>query len=104
MTFTSQQNKARNTLETNKKIAFYYSLFIKVMSDVLQCSIYDWVLDHRFHHKHFGTDLDPYNNKNGLLNAHVISHLKKWNPDVQRLAAIDMSDIEADSVVMFQKR
>ncbi|XP_021921665.1 acyl-CoA Delta(11) desaturase isoform X2 [Zootermopsis nevadensis] len=69
-----------------------------------QCSIYDWVLDHRFHHKHFGTDLDPYNNKNGLLNAHVISHLKKWNPDVQRLAAIDMSDIEADSVVMFQKR
>lgn len=70
-----------------------------------QCTIYNWVLDHRFHHKYFGTDLDPYNNKHGFINAHVMSNLKKWHPDFQRLAAtIDMSDIEADPVVMFQKR
>lgn len=73
--------------------------------DVLQCSIYDWVLDHRFHHKHFGTDLDPYNNKRGLLNAHVMSNIQKRNSEFQNLAAtIDMSDIEADAIVMFQKR
>jgi hypothetical protein len=34
-----------------------------------------------------------------------MSNLKKSHPDFQRLAAaIDMSDIEADPVVMFQKR
>ena len=73
--------------------------------NILQCSIYDWVLDHRFHHEHFGTDLDIYNNKRGLINAHLLSNVKKWQLDFRKIAAnIDMSDIEADSIVMFQKR
>ena len=72
---------------------------------VFQGSIYNWVLDHRLHHKYFGTDVDPYNNKKGLLHAHLTTNLKKSHPDYDKLAAtIDMSDIEADSIVMFQKK
>ncbi|KAJ9593732.1 hypothetical protein L9F63_014705 [Diploptera punctata] len=72
---------------------------------VLQGSIYDWVLDHRLHHKYFGTDLDPYNNKKGVLHAHFTTNLKKKHPEYARLAAtIDMTDMQEDRIVIFQKR
>lgn len=71
----------------------------------LQCSIYDWVLDHRIHHKHFGTDKDPYNHNRGFFYAQMGNRMLTQHPDYDKLAKeIDMSDIEADKVVMFQKR
>ncbi|PSN55637.1 hypothetical protein C0J52_04061 [Blattella germanica] len=72
---------------------------------LLQGSIYNWILDHRLHHKYFRTDMDPYNNKKGLLHAYLITNIKKKHPDYDKYAAtIDMSDILADPIVMFQKR
>ncbi|XP_069699840.1 acyl-CoA Delta-9 desaturase [Periplaneta americana] len=81
-------------------------IFLMICHTMLgQCTIYDWVLDHRVHHKYFGTDIDPYNKKRGFFYAHFISNLRKQHPDFKKYAAtIDMSDIEADRIVMFQKR
>lgn len=68
-------------------------------------SIYDWVLDHRIHHKYLGTEKDPYNHKRGFFFAHI-GHTMQTKPyDRAELAKeIDMSDIEADPIVMFQKK
>ncbi|KOB69403.1 Acyl-CoA desaturase BmorPDSN, partial [Operophtera brumata] len=70
-----------------------------------QGSIYDWVQYHRFHHAHFGTNLDPYDYTKGFLYAHMLTRLRKLSPKQEKLKeAIDMSDLESDSVVMFQKK
>lgn len=67
--------------------------------------IYDWVQYHRLHHAHFATDDDPYNYKRGFMYSQFWSRLRKLNPRQENLLnSIDMSDIEADSVVMFQKK
>ncbi|CAG9765037.1 unnamed protein product [Ceutorhynchus assimilis] len=68
-------------------------------------SIYDWVLYHRLHHKHFKTDLDPYNPKNGFWYAQIFSTVRDLSPaQIEAMKEIDMSDLENDKVVMFQKK
>nr|AID66660.1 desaturase [Agrotis segetum] len=68
-------------------------------------SIYDWVQYHRLHHAHFATDDDPYNYNKGFFYSHFLTRLRKLSPHQEKLKdAIDMSDLEKDSVVMFQKR
>uniref|UniRef100_A0A6G1SJ94 Acyl-CoA Delta(11) desaturase n=1 Tax=Aceria tosichella TaxID=561515 RepID=A0A6G1SJ94_9ACAR len=74
-------------------------------TSVGQCSIYDWVLDHRIHHKHFGTDKDPYNHNRGFFYAQLGSRMQTDRSDYEKIKSeIDMSDIEQDEVVMFQKK
>uniref|UniRef100_A0A1B6C828 Fatty acid desaturase domain-containing protein n=1 Tax=Clastoptera arizonana TaxID=38151 RepID=A0A1B6C828_9HEMI len=66
-------------------------------------TIYDWVLKHRLHHKYHGTDNDPYNYKRGFQFAQIVCHCIS-NPSYKKNEAeIDMSDIEKDLIVMFQK-
>ncbi|XP_023935416.2 acyl-CoA Delta-9 desaturase [Bicyclus anynana] len=68
-------------------------------------SIYDWVKNHRFHHAHFKTDVDPYDSRKGFIYAHFVTRLQKLSEQQEYLKnTIDMTDIEKDSVVMFQKR
>ncbi|XP_050308785.1 acyl-CoA Delta-9 desaturase [Anthonomus grandis grandis] len=67
-------------------------------------TIYEWVQWHRLHHKHFGTDLDPYNPKKGFLYSHFFCLLRDLSPaQLEALKEIDMSDLEGDKVIMFQK-
>lgn len=74
-------------------------------SSFLQGSIYDWVQTHRLHHAHFATEDDPYDYNKGFVYAHFLTRLRKNSPHQEKLkAAIDMSDLESDSVVMFQKK
>lgn len=67
--------------------------------------MYDWVRWHRLHHKHFGTDLDPYNPTKGWLYAHIQSVAFSLSPAQEKeLEKIDMSDIESEKMLMFQKK
>lgn len=76
-----------------------------VIYSFIQGSVYDWVRWHRLHHKHFGTDLDPYNPSKGWLYAHVQSVALKLSPAQEKeLETIDMSDIESEKMLMFQKK
>lgn len=71
----------------------------------MQNSIYNWVRLHRLHHKYFQTDLDPFNPKKGFLYSHFIANnLKLSEAQEKLLEEIDMSDLEQDRIVMFQKR
>ncbi|XP_055324058.1 acyl-CoA Delta-9 desaturase-like [Sitodiplosis mosellana] len=70
-----------------------------------QNSIFEWVRDHRVHHKFTDTDADPHNSRRGFFFSHVGWLLVRKHPDVLRKGAtIDMSDLERDPIVMFQKK
>lgn len=70
----------------------------------VQGPIYDWVKQHRLHHAHFSTDDDPYDYRKGFLYCHMLSRMRKLSPHQEKLKdSIDMSDLESDSVIKFQK-
>ncbi|XP_049868601.1 acyl-CoA Delta-9 desaturase isoform X2 [Pectinophora gossypiella] len=70
-----------------------------------QGPIYDWVRHHRLHHAQFGTNGDPYDHRQGFLYAHILTRMRKLSPHQDKLLEqIDMSDLESDSIVMWQKR
>ena len=57
------------------------------------------------HHKFTDSNADPHNAKRGFFFSHIGWLMCKKHPDVKlRGAAVDMSDMEADEIVMFQKR
>lgn len=61
--------------------------------------------DHRVHHKFSETDGDPHNAKRGFFFAHMGWLLCKKHPHVRSKGkVVDMSDLEQDPVVMFQKK
>lgn len=70
-----------------------------------QNDIYDWVRDHRVHHKYSETDADPHNVNRGFFFAHVgwlMCH--KHSEVTKKGKAIDCSDVANDPVVKFQRR
>jgi stearoyl-CoA desaturase (delta-9 desaturase) len=70
-----------------------------------QFSIYGWCRDHRAHHKFVDTDADPQNQNRSYFFAHMGWVLVKKHPDVIRKGkTIDMSYLERDWIVRYQKK
>lgn len=70
-----------------------------------QNTIFDWVRDHRVHHKYSETIADPHNAKRGFWFAHCGWLMMNKDPEVLRKGKqIDMSDIIADPVVKFHTK
>lgn len=70
-----------------------------------QNHIYEWVRDHRVHHKYTDTDADPHNSRRGFFFSHIGWLMLRKHPDViKKGASIDMSDLEKDPVVVWQRR
>lgn len=70
-----------------------------------QRDAYTWALDHRIHHKFSETEADPHNAKRGFFFAHVGWLFLTPHPKVdEKRKVIDMSDLESDGVVMFQRK
>ncbi|XP_068911724.1 acyl-CoA Delta-9 desaturase [Tenebrio molitor] len=70
-----------------------------------QRHVYAWALDHRVHHKYSETDADPHNAKRGFLFSHVGWLVLTPHPNVvEKRQAVDMSDLEEDQIVMWQKK
>lgn len=70
-----------------------------------QNTIFDWVRDHRVHHKYSETIADPHNAKRGFWFAHCGWLMMNKHPEVLRRGRqIDMSDITADPVVKFHTK
>ncbi|XP_046592303.1 stearoyl-CoA desaturase isoform X2 [Neodiprion lecontei] len=67
--------------------------------------IFYWVKDHRIHHKYSDTDADPHNVKRGFFFSHIGWLMVERHPEYRRRQKeIDLSDIIADPVVMFNKK
>lgn len=70
----------------------------------LQNDIYEWSRDHRVHHKYSDTDADPHNSNRGFFFSHVGWLLCKKHPEViEKGQNLDMSDLDKDTVVTFQR-
>jgi stearoyl-CoA desaturase (delta-9 desaturase) len=81
------------------------AVFVLANSAAHQGSLYHWVRDHRMHHRYTDKELDPHSIQYGFWYAHIGWLFFKKSPQLREAAhAIDMTDIENDSLVMFQKR
>ncbi|TSK22749.1 Acyl-CoA desaturase [Bagarius yarrelli] len=74
-------------------------------SMAFQNDIYEWSRDHRAHHKFSETNADPHNSKRGFFFSHIGWLLVRKHPEViEKGRKLDVSDLKADGVVMFQRR
>ncbi|CAO1433737.1 unnamed protein product [Diamesa tonsa] len=70
-----------------------------------QNCLWVWVRDHRQHHKYSDTDADPHNANRGFFFSHMGWLCVRKHPKVIEYGGkIDMSDLDADPWIMFQKR
>ncbi|XP_022596199.1 acyl-CoA desaturase-like [Seriola dumerili] len=88
------------------KASFPLRVFLAIcQSMAFQNDIYEWARDHRVHHKYSETNADPHNAKRGFFFSHVGWLLCRKHPSViENGRKIDISDLKADKVVMFQRR
>ncbi|XP_068597662.1 stearoyl-CoA desaturase b [Brachionichthys hirsutus] len=88
------------------KASFPLRVFLALANSMsFQNDIYEWARDHRVHHKFSETDADPHNAKRGFFFAHVGWLLVRKHPDViEKGKKLELSDLKADEVVMFQRR
>ncbi|XP_065371303.1 acyl-CoA Delta-9 desaturase [Calliphora vicina] len=81
------------------------SILMICFSAAGQNSLYDWVRDHRVHHKYSETDADPHNSNRGFFFSHVGWLMMHKHPEVLRRGRqIDMGDILADPVIRFHEK
>ncbi|KAI4900938.1 hypothetical protein NFI96_015565 [Prochilodus magdalenae] len=74
-------------------------------SMAFQNDIYEWARDHRVHHKYSETDADPHNAVRGFFFSHIGWLLVRKHPDViEKGSKLELSDLKADKVVMFQRK
>lgn len=114
-TLAGQVKSTPIALSTLKTVLFcshieqsmFDSLFLMAWNGFLfssQNCLYVWVRDHRQHHKYSDTDADPHNANRGFFFSHVGWLMSKKHPKVKEYGKkIDMSDLEADRYIMFQK-
>ncbi|KDR08705.1 Acyl-CoA Delta(11) desaturase [Zootermopsis nevadensis] len=70
-----------------------------------QNHVHEWARDHRVHHKFSETDADPHDARRGFFFSHVGWLLVRKHPDVKEKGkGIDMSDLDTDPLLMFQKK
>ncbi|KAI9144416.1 hypothetical protein BKA69DRAFT_1122271 [Paraphysoderma sedebokerense] len=80
-----------------------YRLFWAILSaGAMQWDIYWWCIRHRAHHRWTDTNDDPYCAKKGLFFSHIGWLIFK--NDIKALKKIDMSDLLADPVVVWQRK
>ena len=90
------------TFKANLKMRIMLML---MQSMAAQNDMIEWVRDHRVHHKFTDTNADPHNSSRGFFFSHIGWLMCKKHPDVKKFGAkIDMSDVENDPVLQFQRR
>lgn len=93
---------AHKTFKANKGLTIAL-VFLQTMAG--QNSIWEWVRDHRQHHKYSDTDADPHNSTRGFFFSHMGWLMSRKHPKVIEYGKrIDMSDMEADPYIMFQRK
>jgi stearoyl-CoA desaturase (Delta-9 desaturase) len=90
------------TFKANQKLKVFM-LFLQTISG--QHPILQWARDHRVHHKFTDTNADPYNSRRGFFFSHIGWLMCKKHPDViEQGKKVDMSDLESDPLMQFQKK
>jgi stearoyl-CoA desaturase (delta-9 desaturase) len=86
-----------------KPLLRWFIIYLQTMAG--QEPIYRWVRDHRVHHKFTDTNADPHNSQRGFFFSHMGWLCCQKHPDVSKYGKrIDMSDLEDDKVIQFQRK
>lgn len=92
---------AHGAYKANLALKIFLAYF---QTAAFQNTIFEWTRDHRSHHKFTDTNADPHSASRGFFFAHMGWLLCKKHPDVKKQGEkIDMSDLERDPVVIFQR-
>ncbi|KAL3051601.1 hypothetical protein OYC64_001774 [Pagothenia borchgrevinki] len=88
------------------KASLPLKIFLGVANSMaFQNDIYEWARDHRVHHKYSETDADPHNAVRGFFFSHIGWLMVRKHPDVlEKGRKLEVHDLLADKVVMFQKK
>jgi len=76
-------------------------LLLAFGAGAFQNSALAWAADHRRHHAHTDSDLDPYNARRGFWYAHIGWVLRKADPTIKQVPVVDL---ERDPLVAWQHR
>lgn len=84
----------------------WFRVFLSLCFSIAgQNTIFDWVRDHRVHHKFSDTDADPHNAKRGFWFSHVGWLMMTKHEDViTKGKVIDMTDVVSDPVVQWHNK
>nr|CAD7419566.1 unnamed protein product [Timema poppensis] len=103
--WTHRAYKAKAPLRVILAICFSVAGQIPPPAPTFQNTIFDWVRDHRVHHKFSETNADPHNSNRGFFFAHVGWLMTRKHPEViRRGQQLDMSDVINDPVVAFHHK
>ncbi|KAG9263483.1 stearoyl-CoA desaturase 5 [Astyanax mexicanus] len=88
------------------KAKFPLRMFLAAANSMaFQNDIFEWSRDHRGHHKYSETDADPHNASRGFFFSHVgWLCVHKHKDVIEKGKRLDVSDLLADPVVMFQRK
>lgn len=93
---------------THKSYKAHWSIRLVLMilnTAAFQNHIIEWSRDHRTHHKFSETEADPHNAHRGFFFAHCGWLMCRKHPEVIRKGKlIDISDLEADPILAFQRK
>jgi stearoyl-CoA desaturase (Delta-9 desaturase) len=102
--YTSQKFGLVKTPSYSKPSSFLDDILTQLQF-LPQNHVYEWVRDHRVHHKYSETDADPHNAKRGFFFSHVGWLVCRKHPMViEKGSGISLKDLEEDKIVMFQKK
>ncbi|XP_075972002.1 acyl-CoA Delta-9 desaturase-like [Anticarsia gemmatalis] len=80
-------------------------IFLLGFASANQNTLYQWVRNHRIHHKYSDTEADPHNINRGFFFSHIGWLLMKKKPEVvSKFSKIDMSDIENDPLITWHTK
>jgi stearoyl-CoA desaturase (Delta-9 desaturase) len=72
---------------------------------ILHRSLWTYVRDHKLHHKYSDTVGDPHNTQRGIFFCHVGWIFMPKSPEVLKAEKeVDMTELENDPIVMWQKK
>ncbi|KAL7012128.1 hypothetical protein ACKWTF_014644 [Chironomus riparius] len=93
---------AHRSFKANYKLQM---LLMILQTAAVENDVIEWVRDHRVHHKFSDTNADPTNSNRGLFFSHMGWLMCKKHPDVRKYGSkVDMSDIESDPLLQFQRK
>lgn len=90
------------TFKANSKMR---AMLVIMQTMAAQNDMIEWVRDHRVHHKFTDTNADPHNSKRGFFFCHIGWLMCKKHPDVKKFGSkVDMSDLENDPLLLWQRK
>lgn len=88
---------AHSTYQTNRLLELFFLFWGTVAG---QGSALKWAHDHRIHHRHVDTDLDPYGTPKGFWHSHCLWLFKtqaEWQPRI-------VKDLSSNALLAFQHK